>query len=134
MPALTIAIGLILIALGAAGYFSADVDSRSVTALIPAFFGVPILLLGVVAQLKPRARKHAMHGAVALALLGAIGAGMQGLPKLGTLLSDYGSLERPLATLMQVLMTGLCVVLVVGGGVSFVRARKKKDAPAERAD
>jgi len=128
MPALTLVIGLILMILGAAGYFSADADSRSVTALIPAFFGLPIALLGAAALAKPGLSKHAMHAAVALALLGAIGAGMQGLPKLGTLFSDYNSLERPMATLMQNLMALLCVALVAAGIASFVKARKK--APA----
>ena len=56
--------------------------------------------------------------------------GMQGLPKLGALVSDYQSLERPMATLMQVLMTAVCLVLVVAGGLSFVKARKKANASA----
>lgn len=128
MPALTLVIGLILMILGAAGYFSADADSHSVTALIPAFFGLPIALLGAAALARPGMAKHAMHAAVVLALLGAIGAGMQGLPKLGTLISDYESLERPLATLMQNLMALLCVALVAAGVASFVKARKKAAA------
>jgi cytochrome b561 len=125
MPALTILLGLVLVLLGVAGYFGTEADGRSVTALIPAFFGLPIALLGAVALVKSGAKKHAMHAAVALALLGAIGAGMQGLPKLGALVSDYQSLERPMATLMQVLMTAVCIVLVVAGGLSFVKARKQ---------
>ena len=71
MPRLTIIFGPLLILLGAGGYFGTG--QTSVTALIPAFFGVPFLLLGLVA-LKDGLRKHAMHAASLLALLGVIGA------------------------------------------------------------
>ena len=132
MPALTLILGLVLIGLGAGSYFGVEADSRSVTALIPAFFGAPIALLGAVALAMAGARKHAMHAAAVIALLGLIGAGMQGLPKLGTLISDYDSLERPLATLMQNLMALVCLVLVVGAVLSFVKVRKQKAAaPSE---
>ncbi|MFG0276069.1 MAG: hypothetical protein ACF8QF_13540 [Phycisphaerales bacterium] len=128
MPALTLLIGLVLALLGAYGYFSADEADRSVTALIPAFFGLPIAVLGALALAKDGLRKHAMHGAAALALLGLIGAAMQGLPKLGALMSDPESLERPTAVLMQNLMALACSVLVVAAVFSFVSARKKAKA------
>ncbi|MCZ6835728.1 MAG: hypothetical protein O7G85_08140, partial [Planctomycetota bacterium] len=67
MARLTIVFGSLLIALGLVVYFVlADPDEQgkvSVTALIPAFFGIPIALLGVVA-LKEKLRMHAIHGAV----------------------------------------------------------------------
>jgi hypothetical protein len=131
MPALTLILGLVLIGLGAGSYFGVEADSRSVTALIPAFFGAPIALLGALALAKPSMLKHAMHGAAALALLGLIGAGMQGLPKLGTLISDSESLERPLATLMQNLMALVCLVLLAACVRAFVLARKAKPAAGE---
>jgi hypothetical protein len=128
MPKLSIVLGLVLVALGAAVYFMASADDRSVTALIPAFFGAPIVLLGLLAQVKPGAQKHSMHGVAILALLGLIGAGMQGVPKLGALLTDRGSLERPMATLTQNLMALICLVLLLACVRSFVLARKAKPA------
>ena len=58
MAKITIGLGLVLIALGLGSYFGTG--QASVTALIPAFFGLPLLLLGLVA-LKERMRKNAMH-------------------------------------------------------------------------
>jgi hypothetical protein len=128
MPKLSIVLGLVLVALGAVVYLTAEADDRSVTALIPAFFGAPIVLLGLLAQAKPGARKHSMHAVALVALLGLIGAGMQGVPKLGALLTDRESLERPMATLTQNLMALICLVLLVACVRAFVLARKAKSA------
>ena len=72
MAKLTIGIGLLLILVGG-GFFAglAIIENKtpSATALIPAFAGLPILLLGFVA-LKDAYRMHAMHGVAILALLG----------------------------------------------------------------
>ena len=59
MSKITIAIGVMLIGLGAAFYLTSEADKRSVTALIPAFVGLPVAILGLVA-LKggESARKH----------------------------------------------------------------------------
>jgi hypothetical protein len=74
MARFTILIGLLLTLVGVGSYFYAlltvgDANGPSPTALIPAFAGVPILLLGCVA-LKESLRKHAMHIVALLALLG----------------------------------------------------------------
>ena len=45
----------------------------SVTALIPAFFGLPLVVLGFLAR-SESIRRHAMHAAAALALVGWAGA------------------------------------------------------------
>ena len=69
MARITIGVGSLLIILGLVGYFVLaepdEAGAKSITAMIPAFFGVPILLLGFVAT-KAALRKHAMHGAVLL--------------------------------------------------------------------
>lgn len=66
----TIAFGLLLTALGLVGYFLSPI---SVTALIPAFFGIILLVLGFLARADSM-RKHAMHAAAAVGLVGFIGA------------------------------------------------------------
>ena len=65
--------GTLLTLLGVICYVFAHqlgAEHQSVTALIPAFVGVPIFLMGVLSQAKPEMRMHFMHVAVTLALLG----------------------------------------------------------------
>jgi len=70
MPTLVLSIGALLVALGGYTYFGSA--SRSAMTLIPAMLGVAIVVLGLLA-LQDGLRKHAMHGAAALSLLGVIG-------------------------------------------------------------
>ena len=70
MAKLSIAYGVIFILMGLYSYFG--ISSESVTALIPAFFGVPMLILGWLG-LNEKYLKHAMHGAAVLTLLGFAG-------------------------------------------------------------
>ena len=118
MPKITIAVGVILIALGLLGYLVFGGDDPSVTALIPAFFGVPIALLGVLA-LKPGIRKHAVHGALVFGLLGF-------LAPLGRIVpvAIRGELQAVPSTFMLVAMAVTCLVFVVLGVRSFVAARR----------
>lgn len=61
---------MILLGIGLyVGLLVVDGQPPSATVLIPAFFGTPILLLGLLA-LKDAYRKHAMHVVAVLALLG----------------------------------------------------------------
>lgn len=76
MSKVAIAYGGLLIALGLVGFLG---FGRSVTALIPAFLGAPIAICGGIA-LKHAWRKHAMHVAVLLALLGLIGVCVRFVP------------------------------------------------------
>ena len=121
MANITIIIGLLLMALGAGGYFGGG--QASMTALIPAFFGLPIALLGVLA-LKEKLRKHAMHGAVLLGLLGFVGALMRPVKNL------FGEepFELNLATGSQLVMALICLVFVVLCVRSFIAARKSREA------
>src|SRR5581483_1239793 len=61
--------GALLIGLGAWGYLGAEAEHRSVTALIPAFFGLALVLLGLLA-FKEHLRKHVMHLAAMIGLIG----------------------------------------------------------------
>ncbi len=70
MPYITIGVGVLLTLIGVVGYVMSGMASW--TALIPAFLGVPMALLGAVA-LKESLLKHAMHGAAMVGLLGLLG-------------------------------------------------------------
>jgi hypothetical protein len=123
MPQVTIVYGLLLAALG--GGFYVALAPISMTALIPAFFAVPVLLCGVLAR-NEKFRKHAMHAAAMLGVLG-VGGGMPGAIKL---LKAAGGAElaRPAAALEQALMAGLSLVFVVLCVRSFVAARRARRA------
>lgn len=120
MPKLTIGYGLILILLGVGGYLGSG--RASITALIPAFFGVPLLIAGVLA-LNPGRRMHAMHAAAALALLGAAGS-VRGLLSLPALIQ--GTAERPQAVIAQTVMFVLSAVFVALCVRSFIAARRAR--------
>jgi len=119
MPSLAIIFGLILEAIGIGAYFLSG--TKSVTALIPAFFGSAILLSGIVGLLFHNARMHVMHLAALVGLLGTLGGLGMGLPKLGALIA--GTAERPTAVIIQIAMGVVCLVFLGLCVKSFVDAR-----------
>ena len=123
MAKTTIGIGCLLIALGVGSYFGTG--RGSVTALIPAFVGLPLALLGVVA-LNDGLRKHAMHAAALIGLLGFIGAA-RGFAKLPAFLTG-GEVERPVAAYVQIAMSLVCLVFLVLCVRSFIKARRSGGA------
>ena len=120
MARITIGLGLVLIALGLGSYFGTG--RASVTALIPAFFGLPLLVVGLVA-LKERMRRNAMLIAFIIGLLGFAGTVRGGLMKLPTLLAG-GELERPTAVAVQAAMAIVCLVFVLLCVGSYIKARR----------
>ena len=117
MPALTRTVGFLLILLGVAGYVATG--GVSITALIPAFFGAVLLILAMVAR-NPNARKHAMHAALALALLGVLGTA----PRIFAAI-NAGNISRP-ATLAQIAMAVVLLVYIALGVKSFIDARRAR--------
>ena len=131
MPFVTIGYGVILTAVGIVGYFATG--QVSITALIPTFLGVPVVICGVLAR-NERLLKHAMHGAVLFALLGLLGT-LRSPAKLPALLD--GTAERPAATIAQVLTllsSSVFVVLSVRSFIAARRARESSDTTQETID
>lgn len=124
MGPIAIAFGLLLTLLG--GGFYVYGDMQHITALIPAFFGLPLIVLGVVA-LNDKFRMHAMHGA---ALLGLIGFGMPAFMVIkGLAAGDAFGVAKGEQTAMSV----LCAVFLALCVKSFIDARiarKKREAEA----
>jgi hypothetical protein len=120
VPSITIALGVALIIVGLAGYFLTG--AVSLTALIPAGFGVVIALAGVLAR-DDRMRKHAMHAAVLVALLGFLGS-VRGVLQIGALLD--GTAARPAAVVSQTIMAVLTLGYIVAAVRSFVQARASR--------
>lgn len=121
MARFSIILGIILIALGLVSYFG--ISSESITALIPTFLGVPILILGYLA-LNEKYLKHAMHGALVLVILG-FGGTVGGLIKFFRMLGGE-VFERPSAIIVQAIMAVLCMVFLIFAIKSFIDARRGK--------
>lgn len=109
--------GLILIVLGIASYTMTG--RTSFTALIPALFGAIFVACALVGR-NEAMRKHAMHAAVAVGLLGAIASLVRGIPG-----AMDGGISRP-AVQSQLVMGVLLVIYVVMGVQSFIAARKAR--------
>ena len=104
MAAVTAIFGLVLVVLGLGGYIGTGRVSK--TALIPAFIGLPIMILGLVA-LSEAATRPAIIAATVVAILGFCGAS-RGLPKLVKMLVG-ATVERPIAAIMQSVLAFLCL-------------------------
>lgn len=117
MPNTAIWFGRLLILVGIIGYGYGIYDGNaSMTALIPAAFGIVLMGLGHMANAKESLKKHLMHAAVVAALLGFI------LPA-GRLASKFGDLTMSAAVISQAAMAFICLIFVVLAVRSFIAAR-----------
>ena len=121
MANITIAFGILLILLGLGGWFGSG--GASMTALIPAAFGIVLLILGVIAR-NEKVRKHAMHVAVIVGLLGFFGSA-SGLLSLPAVLSGE-PVERPAAVISKSIMAVLSLLYVARCVKSFIDARRNR--------
>ena len=141
----TLICGLALIVIGAFGYlngkdgaekdFAAQVEAQKSdstiepkmkdvkTALIPAVFGGLLILCAVGVILKPDLRKHIMHLAAVIGVLGLVG-GFVPLIRAG----DF-DVAKPAAR-NGLLMALICAIFVYFCVQSFIEARKARQAGA----
>lgn len=126
MPTVTTLVGALLALLGIGG--SAGSGRASKTALIPAGFGAALLVqlarsaiaLGLVGRAEG-ARRHALHGAAAVGLLGVLGSA-RGLPS-ALQLARGEEVARPAAAAAQAAVFARCAGYVGLSVRSFVAAR-----------
>ena len=110
--------GIILILIGVAGYVNGQATGNaSVTALIPAFFGAALAVLGGIGKTSEGMRKHMMHVAVMIALIGF-------LLTAGRLVMKLSELTMSPAVLSQMAMALVCLVFVILSIKSFRDARR----------
>ncbi len=128
MPFIAIIAGSLLSLIGLAGFVVSGMTH--VTALIPFFLGTLLELAGLLAHLRPGLRKHAMHGAATIALLGLLGSA-GGVVKLANWALGTAP-ERPLAVAAQAGTAVVCVVFLVLAIRSFIAARRAREAAAVR--
>lgn len=120
MPIVSVIFGALLIGLGIwGGWDKLTTGLGSNTAFIPAFFGIPLVILGLLA-LKESLLKHTMHAAAMVGLLGLIGG-------IANLIRIKGNLSgRPGQSTAA--LTGLCAVFVLLCANSFIQARRRRRA------
>jgi hypothetical protein len=123
MANVTIGFGLALIALGLGGWLGTG--RASLTALIPLAFGLLLAVCGALAR-REALRKHAMHAAAVLGLLGFLGP-LRVLPQMLALLRG-GAVAHRAAVLDQLAMMVLCGIFLALCIRSFVTARRARAA------
>ncbi len=120
MPRITLLIGVLLAFLGMA--FFLYTGATAYTALIPAGFGVVLILLGLLGSVE-HLRKHTMHAAAAIALIGFVFGVVRLIP---------GPTEgRGIAyaeTAIFAALSGLLLLLCVK---SFIDARRRRQKVGE---
>lgn len=117
MVRFTTALGIALVVLGVGAY--ALTSAVSVTALIPAFVGIPLLACAALARSATR-RRIALAVALAIALLGALGSSMNAL-RIGEAIA--GTAQRPAAVWVSAVMFVLLVAYLVVGVRDLLRSR-----------
>ena len=92
-------------------------ESSSITSFIPAFIGLPFILIGIISKVKPSLRKALMHIAVLIGVIAFLG----GLDFFRGMLSNY---YAGMSKLM-LMVTGFLYVYVCVKSFLFVRRQKK---------
>ncbi len=124
MARTTIIVSILLIAMGLGAYFGTGMVS--LTAMIPAFVGLPLLVLGLLAR-NPACRMHAMHVAVMISLIGFLAGAGRGLMKVSAIWSTDPEVKK-LPVILSLAMGAVCAVHVVLCVRSFIAARKARQA------
>lgn len=120
MPSTSIVSGVLLILLGIIGYVFGLIDGHaSLTALIPAAFGLLLVIFGYVARSKENLRMHLMHAAVLVALIGFL------IPAY-RVLSTISHFIMSTAIVSQIAMALICLVFVILCVKSFIDARRNR--------
>jgi hypothetical protein len=96
-----------------------DPEHSGLTALIPAGLGVVFVVLGLLAR-NDHLRKHVMHAAAALGLLGFLGA------VIGFVMGSRAATVKPLALGCQAAMALICAAFVGLCVNSFIQARRAR--------
>jgi hypothetical protein len=119
--------GGLMVAVGLIGFLApttfGEVGAKgtSTTALIPAYLGGGLILCGLITLAKPTLRKHTMHLA---ALIGVIGFAGGFMPLVRS------NFDFKMASAVSgILMTGLSLMFVILCVRSFIAARKARSAP-----
>ena len=127
MAKVTIGFGIVLILLGAIGFFGTG--STHPTALIPAYWGIALTICGILANSpSDKRRMLVMHIAVTVGLLGFLGSGIMAI--IETVKAHGGPLAHPAAVESQIAMAVICLIYVALCVRSFIAARRSRNVEA----
>ena len=119
VPRIAVLNGLVLSAWGVIAYFVQSADPPSITALIPAFMGMPMLVLGFLSERNPSNRHHYMHACMVVALVMAIGG--------ARVATGFGEMSW-LAIVSHLLLLQVGVSFIIVGVRSFRHARLLRES------
>ena len=122
IPRIAILNGAILTAWGAISYFMQSADPPSITALIPAFMGFPMLTLGMLSEKNAKNRHHYMHASMALALVMTIGG--------ARIVTGYSDMST-LAIISHLLLLQVGISFIIVGVKSFRHARLQREVTGD---
>lgn len=125
MAKLAIGFGVVLILLGAASFVLTG--NAHPTALIPVWFGIVLVLCGVLANTPDSHRRMLwMHIAVTVGLLGFIFPGFMAIKE--WVAAHGGPLTHPAAVEEQAAMAVICLIFTALCVRSFIAARRLRTA------
>jgi len=122
IPRIAILNGAILTVWGVISYFMQSADPPSITALIPAFMGFPMLTLGMLSEKNAKNRHHYMHASMALALVMTIGG--------ARIVTGYSDMST-LAIISHLLLLQVGISFIIVGVKSFRHARLQREATGD---
>ena len=120
IPRLTLLVGGALVVEGIGFYLGTGLTSM--TSLIPAFFGIPLIAMSIMATRQPEKSHFWMHIAVVFGLLTFLG-GLMGIK--GLVSNDLSA--STVAQLLMIVMGGVYTFACIR---SFTHARKAREAAA----
>ena len=120
IPNFAMVCGGVLILSGIISYLISD--TGSLTALIPSFFGIPLLIMGFLSNRNEANKHHYMHAAMVFALVSVFG-GM----RIFSIWSDASNLTL----LSHVILIIVGTIFMVAGILSFRHTRKSREALGE---
>ena len=97
-------------------------DRGSLTALIPSFFGIPLLIMGFLSNRNEANKHHYMHAAMVFALVSVLG---------GMRIFSIWSDASDLTLLSHVILIIVGTIFMVAGILSFRHTRKSREALGE---
>jgi len=118
VPRIAVFSGGFLTIWGVISYFLQSADPPSLTAMIPAAIGFPMVALGILSELDSKNRHHYMHGSMFFALLMVIGG--------FRVFSEEGMTS--LAIMSHLFLIGIGTLFIFVGIKSFRHARLKRES------
>ena len=119
VPRIAILNGAVLTLWGLISYFMQSADPPSITALIPAFMGFPMLALGVLSERNDKNRHHYMHTSMVLGLIMTVGG--------ARIVTGYSDMST-LAIISHLLLLQVGISFIIVGIKSFRYARLQREA------